>query len=221
MTEHWDGWPQDQPDVGDWDADGPEVPEPGPFGLEDGPAVGRLVEDLDDVDPDPYGADPAAPEPAGGVDPYVSDDPWAGDGGYPDAEAGFGAADEPAAAEVPAQVGFGSADPPVGADPDAGPYGDPARWWPPVGPEPFGGFVGALPEPVDGFPWVDPDLLGSARGGPEPAEAVVAEAPYPDDLADYAAVDLPVDGDPWSTLAASDDPATSALARFWAPPESR
>jgi hypothetical protein len=47
----------------------------------------------------------------------------------------------------------------------------------------------------------------------------VAEAGTPEasELAGYAG-EVPPDGaDPWAALAASDDPATSALARFWAP----
>ena len=39
-----------------------------------------------------------------------------------------------------------------------------------------------------------------------------------DDLFAYAGLDAPAAGvDPWSQLLAADDPATSALARFWGP----
>ena len=46
-----------------------------------------------------------------------------------------------------------------------------------------------------------------AAAGPDPAE-----------LAEYAAEDLPPGADPWAALAGSEDPATSALARFWGSP---
>ncbi len=73
------------------------------------------------------------------------------------------------------------------------------------------------PEPLDGYPWSDPQLLGS----PGPADlhdvagAGVGPAD-PDDLLAYAGLDGGGDN-PWSALLASDDPATSALARWWGP----
>ncbi len=102
---------------------------------------------------------------------------------------------------------------PVGADPDhvADEHG-PVGLFPPALHVP-------LPEPVDGFPWADPGLLGDAAIGaaadaaPDPAGWVADPA----GLAAYAGVDLPPDADPWAVLADSDDPATSALARWWAP----
>ncbi|MBG0565925.1 hypothetical protein [Actinoplanes aureus] len=76
--------------------------------------------------------------------------------------------------------------------------------------------VGELPEPVDGFPWVDAATLGpaDAEGFTAPVEAVDAQ-----ELAAYAGVDLPAGADPWEVLAADEDPATSALARWWTPGE--
>jgi hypothetical protein len=74
--------------------------------------------------------------------------------------------------------------------------------------------VGDLPEPVDGFPWVDASTLGPADTY-EPATDVVD----PHDLAAYAGVDVPEGADPWTVLAASDDPAVAALARWWSPDE--
>ena len=73
--------------------------------------------------------------------------------------------------------------------------------------------VGPLPEPVDGFPWIDTGSLGlvdpaTAHTDVDPVEA--------HELAAYAATDLPPGADPWATLADSDDPATAALARWWA-----
>ncbi|MEU4620534.1 hypothetical protein AB0G04_11225 [Actinoplanes sp. NPDC023801] len=69
-----------------------------------------------------------------------------------------------------------------------------------------------LPEPVDGFPWIDPATLGAAdpAGFLPPVENVTAE-----ELAAYAGVDIPDGADAWSVLASSDDPATAALAKWW------
>ncbi|MDI6105063.1 hypothetical protein QLQ12_41415 [Actinoplanes sp. NEAU-A12] len=69
-----------------------------------------------------------------------------------------------------------------------------------------------LPEPVDGFPWIDTATLGAGdtAGFVPPVEPVTAE-----DLAAYAGVEIPPGADPWTVLAASEDPATAALARWW------
>ncbi|MFC7533125.1 hypothetical protein [Actinoplanes sp. GCM10030250] len=76
--------------------------------------------------------------------------------------------------------------------------------------------VGDLPEPVDGFPWIDTGTLGVADAdGFTPVEEQV----NPGELAAYAGVDLPAGADPWAALAADEDPATSALARWWTPGE--
>ena len=102
----------------------------------------------------------------------------------------------------------------VGADPDAMPEpdlpADPAEAFPPMVD------VGPLPEPVDGFPWIDTGSLGLVDAGLVDADAGHT-APDPQELAAYAAEDLPPGQDPWAALADSDDPATSALARFYAP----
>jgi hypothetical protein len=69
-----------------------------------------------------------------------------------------------------------------------------------------------LPEPVDGFPWIDTSTLGTADPtGFLPAVQNVS----PHELAAYAGIDIPDGADPWTVLAASDDPATAALARWW------
>ena len=77
--------------------------------------------------------------------------------------------------------------------------------------------VGDLPEPVDGFPWIDTGSLGLADPGA--VDAIAAHAALnpvdPHELAEYAATDLPPAADPWATLADSDDPATSSLARWF------
>ena len=69
--------------------------------------------------------------------------------------------------------------------------------------------VGELPEPVDGFPWIDAGTLGAAGAGWTPPVQSVEAA----ELADYAATDATT----WPELADSEDPATAALARFWSP----
>jgi hypothetical protein len=75
--------------------------------------------------------------------------------------------------------------------------------------------VGELPEPVDGFPWVDSGSLGLADIAAAVHEAGTTDPVQPHELAEYAATDLPPGADPWAALTASDDPATGALARWW------
>lgn len=76
--------------------------------------------------------------------------------------------------------------------------------------------VGDLPEPVDGFPWIDTSSLGLADPGTVHAITTATTEPvHPHELAEYAATDLPPAVDPWAALADSDDPATSALARWF------
>jgi hypothetical protein len=75
--------------------------------------------------------------------------------------------------------------------------------------------VGELPEPVDGFPWIDSGSLGLADIQAALHEADTTEAVQPAELAEYAATDLPPGADPWAALAGNDDPATAALARWW------
>ena len=98
----------------------------------------------------------------------------------------------------------------VGADPDALPEPDAAEAvtsFPPLLD------VGPLPEPVDGFPWIDTGSLGLVD--PSVVHAAAHAQILPQDLADYAGQELPPGQDPWAALADSDDPATSALAKWW------
>jgi hypothetical protein len=75
--------------------------------------------------------------------------------------------------------------------------------------------VGPLPEPVDGFPWIDTGSLGVVDAGL--IDHTTAVDPVdPHELAEYAATDLPPGADPWAALADSEDPATANLARWWA-----
>ncbi len=76
----------------------------------------------------------------------------------------------------------------------------------------------ARPEPADGYPWADPDVLGDAPAGHDDAGPTSGGAAAPGDLFAYAGIQPPPAGvDPWAHLLASDDPATSTLARFWGP----
>jgi hypothetical protein len=172
-------------------------------------------DDHDDGLPDPAD-DLLTPydDPPAGAD-LPGDDVWDVPGPEP-----AGHHDLPGAPEQPHTPGPDPGDPPdpvraepvaaepVGADPDATaePAGG-ADVFPPVLD------VGPLPEPVDGFPWIDTADLGPAG----PAALHPAGAPTAQDLAGYAAADLPPGADPWAALEASDDPATAALARFYRP----
>jgi len=99
---------------------------------------------------------------------------------------------------------------PVGADPDLDANSD--GWADQAFPEPL---ELETPEPVDGFPWTDPATLGAT---PLPdADAAYQGAPEADDLAAYAGEEVPPGTDPWTALSASEDPATSSLARWWSP----
>jgi hypothetical protein len=72
---------------------------------------------------------------------------------------------------------------------------------------------------VDGYPWTDPASLGAGDAPiPDPATPP-ADPPPVTDLFEYAGEEPAPDGaDPWTALAASPDPATSTLARFWGTP---
>jgi hypothetical protein len=212
VSEHgWPGWP-----------DGHDGPDPHDNAHEHPDVGGDHVADDAGVwtpdghwDPTHEPVDhPAGDTPAEHADPDAPDDGWAGhDPGhaaFPDDRLDHGVhPDDPgdhAAAGVETHP-LG----PVGTDPDAAPDHD-------LGGEPVfppAVDVGVLPEPVDGFPWIDTGTLGVVPVDlPHPAAAA-----DPADLAAYAAADLPPGVDPWAALADSDDPATSALARFWAPDE--
>ena len=73
--------------------------------------------------------------------------------------------------------------------------------------------VGALPEPVDGFPWIDTGSLGTVDAAAAPSDTSTPVDPH--ELAEYAGTEIPPGADPWAALADSDDPAASTLARWW------
>ncbi len=196
MSEH--GWDQaDDPDV----EHGYEHHDV----LHDDVLHDDVLHDEDAAPDEPAWAGPDEPLP---VDPHDPDLPYEHHEPVAHAEVA-----EPPPAEV------------VGADPDALPEadtgGDPTEVFPPIVD------VGPLPEPVDGFPWIDTGSLGLVGAGPigagpvdaGPVDAGTAHpAPDPRELAEYAAEELPPGQDPWAALAGSDDPATRALVRFYAPP---
>jgi hypothetical protein len=111
----------------------------------------------------------------------------------------------------------------VGTDPDLDHNADHADWHD-DSPFPPGLDIHA-PEPVDGFPWTDPAALGDGavpddfshdysslvNSGDEGGPAHAA------DLAQYDGVEVPPGADAWTHLLGSEDPATSALARWWSP----
>ncbi len=73
------------------------------------------------------------------------------------------------------------------------------------------------PDPVDGYPWSDVDLLGDP-GTAADWPGYVHAVPDAADLLSYAGIDAPgAAEDPWAVLLGSDDPAASALARWWGP----
>jgi hypothetical protein len=171
------------PDLGGGDPDGLDTPDldddgsDGPDGLDGEPATAGY--DVNALVDEPYDDDDG---------PDATDGPDGEDG--EDGEDGMGPAD--AAAD------------PVGADPDVDPYAD-GSWPAPEFPATLD--LGVPPEPVDGFPWIDPGTLG------DPSAALTDLSPTdpadPSDLTAYAALD------PGADPAASDDPATAALAKFW------
>jgi hypothetical protein len=109
----------------------------------------------------------------------------------------------------------------VGTDPDVDHGHDDPGWHDSPFPPDLG--ITDPPEPVDGFPWSDPDTLGS--DGTDDYSRVLDNVFDGDgdhsaasaSLAGYDHVDVPPGTDAWTTLLGSDDPATSALARWWQP----
>ncbi len=101
-----------------------------------------------------------------------------------------------------------------GSDPDL--HGDDG-WPEPLFPEEL--HLDGPPEPVDGFPWSDADVLGGPDHSLSAAydPAVHTDPADPADLAGYDGAEVPPGADAWSLLLSSDDPATSSLAGFWAP----
>lgn len=114
-------------------------------------------------------------------------------------------------------------EPLVGTDPDLDHGADHADWHD-DNPFPPGLDIHA-PEPVDGFPWSDPAALGDGAGpddyAPDYSHLVntgdEGGPAHAADLAQYDGVEVPPGADAWTHLLGSEDPATSSLARWWAP----
>ncbi|HIV57704.1 MAG TPA: hypothetical protein H9902_07070 [Candidatus Stackebrandtia faecavium] len=67
-----------------------------------------------------------------------------------------------------------------------------------------------MPQPVDGQPWSDPDLLGDDN------DTHINNQHHQPPINDLAAMDGQ-ETQNWDALAASQDPAVSSLARWWQP----
>src|SRR6266536_583218 len=228
--QHWPDWPADDPHLdgadtaglGDHDLAGHDLAGHDPFGhdaafppepgLEHDPGPGDLgPADLDTADLDTADLDTA------GLDTTHVD--------TADLNYGDDLADHPAHSDDdpfgPDHATFdlsvdGALDHPVGADPELPPHAD-GDWADPSFPPAL--HLPDAPEPVDGYPWAAPQTLGA--GDPPQAPPVETAWPTPPaaDLLDYAADTPPAGTDAWQALLDSDDPATSNLARWWAPGE--
>jgi hypothetical protein len=193
------------PDVTAGSGGGEPLPDD-TFGADD---VGGLDADGSDGPPELAGFAAAADtEPPTDTDAGPPADTGAGDG--PDAAGPDGG--EP---DGGLDDGLAAVDHLVGADPDVDPQLDDPGWHDTTFPPPLG--LEQVPEPVDGFPWSDPDLLGDPVDGAMADVEAAWDAPSVGDLFAYAGLEVPVGGDAWGLLLASDDPATAALARWWAP----
>jgi hypothetical protein len=211
-VDHHDDWTHGPPD-------GPDPHDGDPFGhdpLGDHDALGPLGDHdpLDDHDPsgtehladagDPYGHGEV-----GGFEPDLRHDADLGDADRSTVDSYSTVdGDEPAEPGVDAHVfGVDHDLPPGDLDPAV------ADFPPPLD-------LPDRPEPGDGYPWSDADTLGdpgTGAGWPQPLEPVDAAPPLAD-LLSFAGVDPPGAGvDPWAALVDSDDPAVSALARWWGP----
>jgi hypothetical protein len=199
--------------------DGYPEPEPGPaHDAELGYASELSGHDLDPghpgEDPGHLSVDPG--HLSGAVDP----DPLAGHEAPP-----VFAADERIFTGYPTEHLVG-ADPDLAGADQLGSAGGLAGLFPPALE------LAIRPTPLDGYPWTDPDALGRGElldhpaptgfpgtgGGYPPADPFAGGGePVPaGDLFAYAGMTPPPAGvDPWSALLAADDPATSALARWW------
>jgi hypothetical protein len=245
--DHWggdwggDGWGGHDPsghDPGAHDAGGHDSDWTGDVGYDHGDPhsshadPGPYRQDVDAEDHPGYpGADPAH-------DPVLDLEAQRPPLGYADDTAdhdlaGHGTADHAAAIDAPAFVAdtwdtatwhdHGGLGVPVGADPDLDPHVDDGTWADPVFPAALS--LADRPDPIDGYPWTDPGLLGAdphtgaddGAGAPDPAQDPVAQDLAAYDLAAYDGTALPAGADAWSLLRDSSDPATSALARWWAP----
>jgi hypothetical protein len=158
-------------------------------------------------------------------DVYPEDDPFAA--GHHDAPASHDDShddshdvvhDEVPADHDPLADDHQLVDHPVGADPDVDPRAD-GDWHGPEFPPTLD--LHDAPEPIDGYPWSDPQVLGT--GLPDGAiddsgyHESAWQHPSIGDLYDYAGDEQAPGIDGWHALLGSDDPAASSLARWWTP----
>ncbi|MGH8881391.1 MAG: hypothetical protein ACRD0P_29255, partial [Stackebrandtia sp.] len=97
-----------------------------------------------------------------------------------------------------------------GTDPDAVDLADDDAFHPEFPPDLD---LDTVPEPIDGPPWSDADLLGDAG---DSADTTWAAFNNTDSMNELFTMDGTSGGD-WEALLASDDPAVSSLARWWQP----
>ena len=103
----------------------------------------------------------------------------------------------------------------VGTDPDVDPHAEDPGWHDADFPPHLD--LDHVPPPVDGYPWSDPGVLGAGTVDDAGHLQSGWTDPSAGDLMDYAGLSGGHDTDAWHALLGSDDPATSALARWWAP----
>lgn len=107
-------------------------------------------------------------------------------------------------------------EPGLGADPDHDDLVDADGWGADAFPPELD--FADPPEPVDGLPWSDPAMLGDINDGVIDTDQTEYVTPDVGDLLDYSGAEAPAGGgDVWAELLGSPDPATSGLARWWAP----
>ncbi len=230
MDHHddWGHWPEDDPSFGDHDT--ADLGDGLGDGLGHDPDPGHLPGFEDHDDPLALGHEDTGPPPD--VSPPPLDLFHDGDPGHvddPGHDPGHDPGDDPGSDPDLSHDDPGHQDPghdveeppgypddgghTVGTDPDWPGDHDPtagADFPPPLD-------LDARPEPSDGYPWSDADALGDPGTVEDPGHPT-ADGAGPDDLLAYAGLEHPPAGaDPWSLLLAADDPATSALARWWGP----
>lgn len=191
-----DGWLGDPDDMpGSGLGHDPQVSD---YAMPDGPELTEPEHEGSLPDADPDGGDPDDVDESAWTDGPVLTDEAADDHPTPGPDL-----DNP----VP------------GTDPDVSPLADDESWN--ADPFPQALTFDQPPEPVDGLPWSDPSLLGDGEAAslPVPAAGLEKSPPVADLYAYDAAEYLPDGSDPWVSLAGSDDPATSSLARFWSTDE--
>jgi hypothetical protein len=122
---------------------------------------------------------------------------------------------EPDVHDVPDQFDEPGGEHLVGTDPDVDSHADDTGWYDHDFPPSLE--LEHVPEPVDGYPWSDPNVLGHEISESTGDLHSGYGAPPASDLFEYAGLDGHPDGDAWAHLYGSDDPATGALARWWGP----